>query len=140
MTDDGVPVAPPVPHPTVISQPFWDGCRRHELLVQRCAACRTLSFPPQERCRDCFSPDLEWEQACGRGRILSYTEVHRPATPAFETPYVIAIVALEEGWELLTNIVDSPIETIEVGGLVEVVFVDVAGATLPKFRTPAIAP
>jgi hypothetical protein len=129
------PPMPPLPHPTTTSQPFWDGCRRHELLVQRCTACRKISFPPQERCRFCFSPSLEWEASCGRGLILSYTEVHRPATPAFETPYVIAIVALEEGWELLTNIVDSPIETIEVDGEVEVAFVGVADVTLPRFRT-----
>jgi uncharacterized OB-fold protein len=116
------------------SQPFWDGCRRHELLMQRCPGCRKISFPPQERCRFCLAPGLEWETSCGRGRILTYTEVHRPPTPDFETPYVIAIVALEEGWELLTNIVDSPSETIEVDREVEVAFVEVGEVTLPKFR------
>ena len=112
----------PVPRPTALSQPFWDGCARGELLVQRCTLCGHLHSTPQEFCRACNAEQLEWKPVSGRGRVYSYTTVWRPQTAAFEVPYVVAIVDLDEGPQLLTNLVDCDVAGVVVGMEVEVCF------------------
>jgi uncharacterized OB-fold protein len=91
-------------------------------------------------CTSCQGAHLEWVESCGRGELYSYTIVHRPPRPEFETPYVIAIIALEEGWYMLSNLVDCALEHIEVGMAVEVTFKAMSDEiTLPMFR-PASSP
>jgi uncharacterized OB-fold protein len=96
----------PLPRPTALSRPFWDGCREGKLLVQRCGQCSRTYFLPSEFCPHCLSTDYTWVASSGRGRVVTTTTVWRPPTPAFAPPYVVAIVRLEEGHEMLSNIVD----------------------------------
>lgn len=125
----------PLPRPSPISQPYWDACRRGELTVQRCAACGHYVFIPQPACTRCLSSALEWVRSSGRGRVYSYTVVWRPQQPAFEVPYTVAIVEMDEGWKTLTNIVDCPVDDVRVGMDVEVKFVPMSEEiTLPMFR------
>lgn len=125
----------PLPRPTELSRPHWDGCREGRLRVQRCRACGRYVFIPQPVCGGCFGDDLEWVDSSGRGRVYSFTRVYRPPRPEFEVPYAVAIVELEEGWTMLTNLVECPLEEIEVGMPVEVVFVPKSEEiTLPMFR------
>lgn len=102
-----LPQAPgiPLPVPTRLSQPFWDGCRAGELRHQRCRTCQTCAFDPAYLCRACGSAELAWETGSGRGHLYSWSVVWRPQTPAFTVPYAAAIVELEEGHHMVTNVI-----------------------------------
>jgi uncharacterized OB-fold protein len=127
--------ARPVPHPTRLSRPFWDACRDRRLIVQQCRACQTYLFIPREFCSTCLSRDLTWVPALGTGRIVTHTAVWRPQTSAFSVPYVIAVIRLDEGYEMLTNVVHAEPDQITIGAKVQVCFVDVTeDVTLPCFE------
>ena len=103
------------PHATELSAPFWEGTRGGVLLVQRCDECGTWRWTPQLACPRCWSEATTWAEASGRGTLYSYTIVHRSIDPSrFETPYVLAVVKLSEGPHMLTNLVDCPLDEIEV--------------------------
>jgi uncharacterized OB-fold protein len=131
------PQAAELPHatPSAVTAPFWDACRRSELLYQRCARCGTAGFPPAEHCRECLARELSWEQSAGTGRLASWTVVHRPVTPAFTTPYAPAIVTLDEGYPMVTNIINAAPGDLRRGLPVRVAFVEVSGGlVLPYFE------
>jgi uncharacterized OB-fold protein len=128
----------PLPEPTVVSQPFWDGCRRGELLFQRCGRCATANFLPTPACRSCLSPDLAWERSAGRGTVYSWTVVHRPQTPAFTVPYAVAIIDIDEGYQMMSNLIGLAPDDVAIGLRVEVDFREVTPEiTLPYFRPAA---
>jgi uncharacterized protein len=87
--------------PTAELYAFW---ARGELRLQRCAACNEWRHPPRHRCAACGSPDVRWDLASGRGRVFSWTITHRAVDPAFEPPYAIVVVQLEEGPRLVGNL------------------------------------
>jgi uncharacterized protein len=125
----------PLPLPTQDTREYWEGCRRHELLIQRCRTCGVFRFYPRPMCPDCNSLDSEWIKAGGKGRVYSWTVAVRQFHPAFEVPYVIAIVELEEGVRMTTNVINCNPEELYEGMPVEVVFEDVSEeTTIPKFR------
>jgi uncharacterized OB-fold protein len=104
-------------------------------MVQRCANCGAYVFTPELACTACLSQHLEWVRSTGRGVLYSFTVIHRPQRPEFDTPYVGAIVELEEGWHMLTNLVDCDIDALTVGLPVEVCFVPRGDEiVLPMFR------
>ncbi|GBD12352.1 hypothetical protein HRbin24_00359 [bacterium HR24] len=106
----------PLPRPTRISAPFWRGAAEGKLLLQRCRRCGLFIYYPRPFCPRCLAEELEWHEASGRGRVYTYTVVRRAATPAFAAmvPYVLAIVELEEGPRLVTNIVGCRPEEVRV--------------------------
>ncbi len=119
------------------SRPFWEGCRRHELVLQRCAACGTIRHRPRALCPACLSGEIEWIRASGRGTVYSYTVTHQNQAPAFRqaVPYVLAYVELEEGVRMLTNVVGCDPGEVRVGMAVRVEFVDLDGErAIPRFR------
>lgn len=127
----------PLPQPTPLTAPFWKAARRRELMIQRCRACARHVFYPRVNCTHCGARDLEWVRASGRGTVYTYTVARRPTHPAFadKTPYVIAIVELDEGPRMTTNIVGCDPEAVRIGMAVEAVFEDVsAETTLVMFR------
>jgi len=111
----------PLPRPTELSRPHWDGCRAGVLRVQRCRSCRSYTFIPQPLCTTCHTGDLEWTTSRGEGAVYSFTVVHRAPHPSFATPYVVAIVALDEGFEMLANVACDPSE-LAIGMRVRVAF------------------
>tara|TARA_R110000851_G_scaffold3033_1_gene12220 strand:+ start:80 stop:487 length:408 start_codon:yes stop_codon:yes gene_type:complete len=118
------------------SQPYWDALKQHRLLLKRCRACERFHHYPRELCPHCHSDDLEWSQAAGTGRIYTYTVARRPAGPAFkpDAPYVVALVELDEGPRLMTNIVTTDVESVRIDQRVTVQFDDVTPeVTLPRF-------
>ena len=126
----------PLPHIHTETSDYWEGARRHELLVRRCGSCGQRHFYPRDFCPSCFSLDVGWTKASGRGTIYSFTICHRPA-PGFEkdVPYNLALIELDEGVRMMSSIVDCPMEEIRIGMAVEVVFDDVTSqVTLPRFR------
>ena len=128
----------PVPHPSVLTRPFWDACLRGRLMVQRCTDCARYVFTPQVFCRYCHGRELRWVESAGCGRIVTYTVVWRPATPAFTPPYVVAVVELDEGYQMVSNLVGSRARDVCVGDAVRVRFVPVTEQiTLPCFELAA---
>ena len=127
----------PVPAPTRETKPFWDGCKEHELRIQRCAACGHQQFFPRIYCQRCFADRIEWVKASGRATVLSFTIVRRPVSAAFaaDVPYVVALVTLAEGPVMMTNIVGCDPERVRIGMPVEATFEDwTEEISIPKFR------
>lgn len=127
----------PIPQPSAETRPYWEACKRHELQLPYCPSCAQFFFYPRFFCPRCFGSDVEWRQVSGKATLYTYAIQYRPQAPGFEPPYVTAVVELEEGPRLMTNLVDiepDP-EQIRVGMPVEVVFEDVTDEiTMPKFR------
>lgn len=97
----------PLPTPTPETQHFWDGCKVGELRLQRCGDCGHVYFPPRPFCPSCSSRNVAVFAASGRGRLYSYVINQRPH-PAWDAPYAIAAVQLDEGPMMMSNIVDCP--------------------------------
>jgi uncharacterized OB-fold protein len=134
------PYEKPLPVPDPQSQPFWEACRRHELIVQRCRTCDNTQFYPRVLCTRCRGTDLGWVPASGRGLVHSFTVIRRAPSASFkpDLPYVLALVELEEGVRMMTNIVGCTVDEVRIEMPVEVVFDDVSEAiSLPKFRPAA---
>lgn len=132
----------PLPKPDPVTQPFWDSLKAHGIQIQKCNACGEHIFYPRGLCPHCFSSDLSWEPASGKGKVYAFTIVHRQPNPAFaaDMPYVVALIELDEGVRMMTNLVDvepDP-EHVKVGMPVEIVYDDVNDEiTLPKWRPQA---
>ncbi|MFF1261658.1 Zn-ribbon domain-containing OB-fold protein [Streptomyces sp. NPDC058321] len=119
---------------------FWDGVDRRELRIQVCEACGRLRHPPRPSCPSCGSLDWGYRVMRGTGTIYTFAVHHRPAVPGPSVPYVSAIVELDEGVRMLSNVVGSPFDQLAIGVPVSVTFETVQpGLTLPYFgvcRTP----
>ena len=129
----------PLPVPQPESEYYWEKTRQHELWLRKCEDCRQVYFYPRDICPDCFSRNTTWIQSSGKGILHTYAIVHRAAYPAFQddVPYIIAMVELEGGVRIPTNLVDIEPDPklIKVGMAVEVTYDDVNDKiTLPKFR------
>ncbi|MCL2516213.1 MAG: OB-fold domain-containing protein [Microbacteriaceae bacterium] len=101
----------PVPRPTPETLPFWEGTAAGELRIQRCTPCDEFYFYPRPFCPKCLSSDVAWEKVSGNATLASYNINYRPG-PAFSSqdPLVIALVELDEGPRMMTNIVGVPAE------------------------------
>ena len=125
-----------LPHPTPETQHFWDGCKAGELRLQRCTACQKSYFPPRPFCPACASRNISVFKASGRATLHSYVIHHRPV-PGFTPPYAIAVVQLEEGPRMMTNIVDCPAtpEALQLDMALEPAFEKIDDdIALPLFR------
>ncbi|MDF3313278.1 Zn-ribbon domain-containing OB-fold protein [Rhodococcus sp. NPDC057014] len=119
-----------------INKPFWDGCLENRLLLQFCASCDRYQFVPIEGCSRCNGP-VEWREASGRGTLYTYTVIRTLYHPAFadELPYNVSVIALEEGPQILANVVDIDNDDLKVGMALEVVFDSVdPDLTVPRFK------
>jgi uncharacterized OB-fold protein/acyl dehydratase len=113
---------------------FWEGVDRGELLIQRCTSCGQLRHPPRPMCPNCQSLDWDAVTATGKGEVFSFIIPHYPQVPFFEYPYVVAVIALEEGTRLISNVIDIDPGDVTIGMPVEVRFVKVDDElTLPLF-------
>ncbi len=125
-----------LPVPTPETEHFWEGTKAGELRLQRCDECEHVYFPPRPFCNECGSRSVSIFRASGRASLYSYVINYRPA-PGFEAPYAIAVVELEEGPRMLTNIVDSPQtpEALILDMPLQVVFTELdEKISLPHFR------
>ncbi len=114
----------PMPLTQPWSKKFWEGCREGCLLIQRCQDCQNNIFYPRKFCPECWSGNLNWIEAGGRGRIHTFSTAYDMVEPRFweDLPYTIAYVDLEEGVRMMTRIVDCRPEDIHMDMEVEVVF------------------
>ena len=137
MTNPEVQTKKPVPIVNPWARPHWDGAREHRLMIQRCRVCASHVFYPRVACPHCFSDALEWVRASGRGTVYSYTVVCNNAPSPFigDVPYVVAVIELEEGVRMASNIVDCELAALRCDMPVEVTFERLDDEfTLPKFR------
>ena len=130
---------PPKPVPDVKpwAMPFWEAARENKLIIQKCPDCDKHVFYPRLMCPHCFSGNLEWVEASGKGTIFSYTVVLSNSPSAFinDMPYVVALIKLDEGVQMLSNIVECDLDQLNCDMPVEVTFEKLNEEfTLPKFR------
>lgn len=125
-----------VPLPSAESAPFWEAAARGELIYQRCSHCGAIQTYPRHRCGICHATELDWRTSGRRGRIQSFTIVHRAPSEAFKgmTPYVLALVDLDEGFRLMLNLPDDDPARVAIGARVRIVFETLDGGALPQGR------
>jgi len=117
---------------------FFEGARRHQLLIQRCTECGTLRHPPLPACATCRSFAWDTVESSGRGEVFSFVVVHHPQVPGFDYPLPIALVELEEGTRLVADLVGVDPAAVRVGMPVAVEFYEADDElTLPVFRPRA---
>ncbi len=132
--------AKPLPHVTQLTQPFWDAAKAGRLVVQQCGRCGHRQFPPSRFCDCCLSDDTAWVDASPLGTVWSACEFHRAYFKGFapDLPYNVALVRLDDGPRMYTNLVGIDYDQVEVGMRVEAVFEPVTDiVTLVKFRPVA---
>jgi len=130
-------VVRPLPSPTDVSKSYWEGAARGELLVQQCETCGRHQFYPRLFCTECLSDAMHWVKSTGQGTIYSYTINHRGPSPYFKgrTPYVVALIDLDEGVRMMANVLNGPIDAVKIGARVTVVFESVSESlALPQFE------
>ena len=130
----------PLPQPSIETEPFWAGVQEHKLLIPKCDACGTISFPPTVACGACEKTAFTWTQMSGNGKVYSFVVYHRVYHPAFKdkVPYVVAVVELDEGPRIISNIVNMPIAEVTCEMPVRVVYADQRdGYLIPKFERRA---
>ena len=130
----------PVPRIDEETRGYWEACRRHELVLQRCGQCGTLRYYPRAVCPECLSSEVRWEKMSGRGTVYTFTVTYQNQAPGFreELPYVLAYVRLDEGPQMLTNVVGCKPDEVKIGMPVEVTFEDVNDEiAIPRFRPVA---
>ena len=126
----------PLPVPNAETAPFWDAAAAGQLVVQRCGRCSHAQLYPRLYCVRCHAQDLAWDDATGAATVHSFTIVRRAPSAAFndDVPYVVALVDLDEGPRLMTNIIGCGPEDVRIGMPVEVSFDHVGDdIALPKF-------
>jgi uncharacterized OB-fold protein len=124
-----------LPPLTDLTQPYWEGCKAGELKLQRCSDCGEHQFYPRNICAHCTSRNLAWITASGVGKIVSFTVVRRAISKAYDAPYIVALVDLEEGVRMMSNVVDADPEQVSVGDPVTVDFENWSDEVrLPVFR------
>ena len=129
--------AKPLPKVNHESRAFWEASKEHRLVLPRCKACGHVWFPPYAYCPKCISPDVEWIDASGKGKVWGWLEMHQAYMPSFQDdlPYNVVLVLLDEGAFMFGNVVDVAFEDLKKDLPVEVVFEDVSDeVALPKFR------
>src|SRR5216683_473906 len=135
----------PLPTPmTPEAKPFWDGCRAEKLMLPRCEDCGHVFFYPRILCPRCHSRRIGWMQASGRGTLHSFEIAHQAFQKAWKIkpPYVLAMVQLEEGPRMMSNLINvepSP-KAIKCDMPVEVVFTKVSDdVSQPSLHLEAIS-
>ncbi len=127
----------PLPEITELTEPFWTAAKAHRLEVQRCDDCDTYRFPPEYGCAACSSTNYTWTELSGRAELYTWTAVYPPLLPYFaeRAPWPLAVVQLEEGPRLTTNLTGVDLDSYEIGMALQADFEDLNDEiTLVVFR------
>jgi len=129
----------PLPRPLDpgLTEPFWEAAKRHEFILPHCKTCDNVFWYPRSECPNCMSNDIDWVRGNGRGRVHTFTIIRQPGHPGFidDVPYIYAIIQLDEGPRMISNVVDCPIEDVKIDMPVVAVFDDITPEwTLIKFK------
>ena len=120
---------------TPLNQPYWDALRAGRIDFQRCRACRRAWLPPREECPHCLAADWAWETGSGRGRLISWVVYHQAPNEAFagRVPYNVAVVELDEGPRLITNLLENG-KAPRIEAPVELQVEEEGGLAMARFR------
>ncbi|WP_418319698.1 Zn-ribbon domain-containing OB-fold protein [Piscinibacter sakaiensis] len=131
--------AKPMPVPDGISHPYWDGANQGFFAFQRCRDCAKAQFYSRSACVHCHSGDLEWQVAAGSGRVASFSVIHRAPIASFvaDTPYVLALIDMDEGFRFMCNVLHCDPVTVTIGMRVRVCFEARAGS---EQKIPQVEP
>ena len=127
----------PLPLLEGLTKEFYGRCARHELSFQLCTDCGAWRHVPRQMCAECGSWNWKWGKSTGRGSLFTWTVAARPMHPAFraDVPCAPAVIEMEEGVRLVSEVVDCAPDELEIGMPVEVIYEDVTpDLALPKFR------
>lgn len=127
----------PLPRVSETTRPYWDAARDGRLLLQRCSSCRTWICYPRAWCPSCWSTTLEWQEASGRGRVVTFTIIHQAPFPSYagDAPYVLAVIRLDEGPQMMANVLVPDPRSVAIDMPVSVVFEERAnGFRVPQFE------
>ncbi len=129
------PEGVPGPRPSLHSRPYWEGCRRQQLLYQRCTACSFRGLSAFTVCARCHATSPVWEESAGGGSLYSWTVVWRPPDPSFQVPYAPAVVRLDEDFFMLSAVIGCEPEALHEGLRLGVEFHPASDeSSLPYFR------
>jgi uncharacterized OB-fold protein len=131
---------PTRPDPVVTSDTrfFWEGVERGKLLAQQCQECKAFRHPPRAMCPGCNS--LQWDAVplSGKGEVYSWLLPRHPLVPDFESPLIVALIDLEEGIRLLSNVIGISPDDLDNGQAVEVCYAPTKGGkAVPVFKPVA---
>jgi uncharacterized OB-fold protein len=122
------------PNITAYAKEYWEGLKKRKLKAQKCSKCGEVFFPPRARCPKCLSKELGWVELSGRGKLYSWSEIHVPPL-AFEKPYVLGIIDLEERVGRIITRIDAKPEELEIDMKMKINYVDVEeNLTLCTFK------
>ena len=99
------------------AEPFWEATRQEQLVLQHCGSCDRAIWFPRALCPHCSSTDLDWRPASGRGTVYAVSVQYRPGTPQMKdrVPYAVALIDLDDGVRMLSNVVGCEAESVSVG-------------------------
>jgi hypothetical protein len=137
VTDAAPEYTRPAPVLDADSAFYWRAAALGQLHIQSCGACGALCHPPVPLCPVCHSSDRQNREVSGLGRVTSFMIVHHPPNPWFEMPIGVVSIELEEGPQVTSNIVGVPLEDVDIGMEVEVLF---AGTGDPEVGVPLFRP
>lgn len=123
------------------NRPFWEACREHKLRMQQCDGCGHIRFPINHVCPRRLDMAVHWQALSGRGTVFAYVVLHQVYNQAFaqDVPYNVALVQLEEGPRMYSNVVGVAVDAVKVGDALEVGFDRVTDeVTIPRFRLSAV--
>ena len=126
----------PLPHPSAWSKGYWDAAKERRFVVQVCRTCDKAIMYPKRVCPHCLGDDLSWRSSPGRGEIYAVTTQLAGPPSGFEDrlPFVLAIIRLDEGVQLMSNIVGDRATEAKIGDRVAVSFEDTGDMVLPVFQ------
>ncbi len=129
-----------LPAPDDTTEPFWQACRERTLLIKRCDDCGFAFYYPRPFCKRCWSAKVRWVRASGLGTLYTFSVVHHNDLPPFpeRVPYVAAMVQLDEGPRVMTNIVDCEFDALRCDIDVAVDFIEISDD--PHFMIPVFRP
>jgi uncharacterized OB-fold protein len=114
---------------------YWSAAASGRLLLQQCGSCGDIRFPPALLCPKCFSSETELVESAGKGTLWSFSVPHKPRWEWLEPGAMLAVVELDEGVRLATNLTDADPHSVAIGLRVEVWFKEISeGIALPMFR------
>ena len=127
----------PLPEIDDENKPYWEYCKKHELRMQKCTQCGYIRSRISIICPKCNSMEYEWTKLSGKGKVFSFIVYHRAFHPAYanEIPYDVAIIELDEGPRMQSNVTGCDVSEIKIDMPVEVYFDDVTeDISMPKFK------
>jgi uncharacterized OB-fold protein len=126
--------AKPVPTPNAVTEPYWSAAAEGVFLLPKCRSCGRFHHHPRPWCPYCWSRDLGWESPSGKGTVVTFSVVHQPPSPGFDVPYVLAVVRLDEGPQLMCNLVEIDPDDVRCDLPVTVTFEARGDGAVPQFR------